>query len=115
MSDAIPTAVALVVAILGGAGGLAALLKVQADNSKTVSEGATNVVKLLRDQVTDLDQRLSVVEEYSHEMETWSVKVTDLLEKAIAQIPEVKRHPFRSEAEALGAARPRRRSTKEAQ
>jgi len=98
----------VLVAVFGSVGGFAALMKVNADNSKTVSEGATNVVKLLRDQVNDLASRVEVIEQYAEDMEAWSGKVTDLLAKAIAQIPEEKKPPFRAEREVLERARPRR-------
>ena len=108
MADTLPVVVALIVAVIGGAGGFAALMKVNADNSKLVSEGATNVVKLLRDQVADMDARLSVVERYSQEMEVWSAQVVVLMNKAIANVPDRSREPFRIEADALAQARPRR-------
>ncbi len=108
-TEAIAIIVSVLVAALGSIGGFAALMKVNADNSKTVSEGAANVVKLLRDQVADLDMRVGVVEQYAENMEIWSGKVTDLLGKAIEQIPVENRPPFRYEREALERARPRRR------
>jgi len=107
----IPTFVAIIIAALGSVGGFAALMKVNADNSKTVSEGAANVVKLLRDQVADLDQRMYVVELYAQQMEVWSGEVSDLLTKAIDQLPDQKQDPFRTQAEALSRARPRRKAT----
>jgi hypothetical protein len=102
--------VAVLVAALGSIGGFAALMKVNADNSKTVSEGATNVVTMLRTQVSDLNERMNAQEEYSQAMEVWSGQVMDLLGKAIRTLPENKQDPFRVDAEALGRARPRKRS-----
>jgi hypothetical protein len=109
MNEAIPTFVALAIALIGGAGGIAALMKVNADNSKVVSEGATNVVKMLREQIDDLDSRLNSLEVYADAIETWAGQVTDLLEKTVDAMPESKQPPFRREAQTLVATRPRRR------
>lgn len=109
MNETIPTVIALAIALIGGAGGIAALMKVNADNSKVVSEGAANVVKMLREQINDLDSRINVLEEYAEAMETWSDRVTKLLGAAVEAIPEVTRQPFRAESESLTSTRPRRR------
>lgn len=111
MTSDIGLIVSVMIAAIGSVGGFAALMKVNADNSKTVSEGATNVVKLLRDQVADLDARMYAVELYAQQMEVWSGEVTDLLTKAIDQLPQPKQDPFRNQAEALSRARPRRKAT----
>jgi ABC-type phosphate transport system permease subunit len=101
---------AIIVAIAGAVGGVAALLKVNADNSKTITEGATSVVKLLRDQIADLDARLTSVEEFSIKQEEWSDSITALLTRAISQMTEPPRSSFRQEAADIAAARPQRRS-----
>lgn len=108
LGDAFPTLVALFIALIGAAGGFAALMKVNADNSKVVSEGATNVVKMLRDQISDLDTRLNALENYADSIEAWAENVTDLLEKTVDAMPESKQAPFRREAQTLVATRPRR-------
>jgi len=108
LNEAIPTFVALAIALIGGAGGFAALLKVNADNSKVVSEGAANVVKMLREQIADLDARLESVEQYADAMEQWGEKVSSLLSRAIDAMPEPTREPFRHDANVLGETRPRR-------
>jgi hypothetical protein len=109
MPDTMPTIVALAIALIGGAGGIAALMKVNADNSKVVSEGATNVVKMLRDQINDLDARLGALEAYAQAWEEWGERVEQLLETAIEAMPETSQQaPFRQQAEALAATRPRR-------
>jgi len=109
MNEALPALLAILIAVIGGAGGIAALMKVNADNSKVVSEGATSVVKMLRDQVADLDARLSMLEQYADAMEGWSERVLDLTVKAIESLPEVDRDPFRFEHDSLALSRPRRR------
>lgn len=100
---------AIMVAVIGGAGGFAALMKVNADNSRTVSEGAVNVVKMVRDELASQNTRLQAVEQYMGEMEVWSERVLTLTEKAIDAVPEGRKEPFRIEHEALAQARPRRR------
>lgn len=103
---------AISVALIGGVGGFAALMKVNADNSKVVSEGAVNVVKMVRDELAKQDERLGAIEQYTAEMEVWSERVLTLTEKAIDAVPERQREPFRIEHEALAQARPRRRRVK---
>lgn len=110
MVETFPTMLAVVIALIGGAGGIAALMKVNADNSKVVSEGATNVVRMLREQVGDLDERMGTLEQYAQEMEVWSERVLHLTEKTIDAVPEVLRDPFRSEHAILASSRPRRRA-----
>jgi hypothetical protein len=110
-SEVVPTIVAIVLALVGGAGGFAALLKVNADNSKTVSDGAASVVKMLRDEIASMDDRLRSVEQYASDMEDWGAKMVELVERAVDMLPEPYRIPFRSEADRLGASRPRRRKT----
>ena len=105
----LPVIASFLIAIVGSIGGFAALMKVNADNSKTVSEGATNVVKMMREQVADLDARLTSVEEFSLKQEEWSDKVMTLLSRAISSMEEPPRQSFRSEADAIAAARPKRR------
>ena len=112
MPTELPLIISVLIAALGSVGGFAALMKVNADNSKTVSEGATLTVKMLRDQVNDLDARMGIIERYAQEMEVWGERVSTLLEKSIDAVAEARREPFRIEAEALAASRPRRGSMK---
>ena len=108
VSEYVPTLLAVMLALIGGAGGFAALMKVNSDNSKVVSEGAASVVKMLREHVDDLDARLSALENYADAMEVWSDKISDLLERTIDRIPEARRDPFRRESTGLVSMRPRR-------
>ena len=101
--------VGIIIAVLGSIGGFAALMKVNADNSKTVSEGATNVVKMLREQVDELDARLGLLEQYADEMDAWSQRVVDLLAKAVNALEAEQRDPFAVDAASLVRSRPRRR------
>ena len=108
MNEALPTAVALLIALGGAVGGFAALMKVNADNSKTVSEGATNVVKMMREQVAEMGARLDRIEDYADRYELWSDTVVVLLNKVIDSMPLVPRKSFRTEADAIAKARPKR-------
>lgn len=101
---------AIVIAALGALGGFAALMKVNADNSKTVSEGATNVVKMMRAQVADLDDRLTAMEAHAEEHERWGDEVVGLLARVIDAMPEPPREAFRRQATQVGNTRPTRRS-----
>ena len=116
MIEAMPTFVALVIAMIGGAGGFAALMKVNADNSKTITESATNVVEMLQNQ-TDKQQisidkntaRLDALEGYASRFDDWADKISSLLNRSIEVMPEPPRESFRQEASDVHKARPRRR------
>ena len=109
MTDMMPTLVAIAIAILGSLGGFAALMKVNADNSKTISEGATNVVEMMQKQLDDNTKRLDALEGYAARFDDWADKISTLLTRAIDNMPEPPRESFRREAEAVGRARPKRR------
>jgi hypothetical protein len=106
-----PTLVAVAIAILGSLGGFAALMKVNADNSKTISEGAVNVVEAMQKQIESNTARLEALEGYASRFDDWADKVTTLLERAIDNMPEPPRESFRTEADAIAKARPKRRNS----
>jgi DNA repair ATPase RecN len=111
-----PIVAAILVAILGSVGGFATLMKVNADNSKTISEGATNVVEMLQAQ-TERQQhqinaalaRLDALEGYASRFDDWADKISSLLNRAINQMPDPPRESFRQEATDVHLARPKRR------
>jgi hypothetical protein len=103
--------VSVVIAIIGSIGGFAALMKVNADNSKTISEGAVNVVEMLQEQVAANTKRLDALEGYASRFDDWADKVTTLLHRAIEAMPEPPRESFREEATSIHQARPKRRGT----
>lgn len=105
-----PTLVAVAIAILGSLGGFAALMKVNADNSKTISEGAVNVVEAMQKQIEINTARLDALEGYASRFDDWADKVTVLLERAIENMPEPPRESFREEAKTVASTRPKRRA-----
>lgn len=109
MIDALPLIVSVIIAVVGGLGGFAALMKVNADNSKTVSEGATNVVKMMRERMDEQELRLEALEGYTQRFDDWGDKVITLLNRAIESMTEPPRESFRSEAAAIAEGRPTRR------
>jgi hypothetical protein len=98
------------IAILGSLGGFAALMKVSSDNSRTVSEGARNVVEMMSDRLDDNERRLDALEGYAARFDAWGDKVIHLLNRAIEAMPEPPRESFRAEAADVAAGRPRRRA-----
>jgi hypothetical protein len=106
-----PLIIGLIIAILGSLGGFAALMKVNADNSKTISEGAANVVTLMRTQIHENSTRIDALEGYASRFDEWSDKVLDLLSRTIDALTEPQRSTFRDEEEAIAASRPQRRGT----
>jgi len=112
----LPTIIAVIAALVGGAGGFAALMKVNADNSKTISEGAANVVEMLQKQnarqqvaIDANSKRLDALEGYASRFDDWADKISSLLNRAIEQMPEPPRESFRQEATDVHRARPKRR------
>lgn len=101
----------LIVAILGSVGGFATLMKVNADNSKTISEGAVNVVEAMQKQLDSNSARLDALEGYASRFDDWADKISTLLTRAIENMPEPPRESFREEAVNIAKARPKRRAT----
>jgi len=102
--------VSVIIAIIGSIGGFAALMKVNADNSKTISEGAVNVVEMLQEQIDINSKRLDALEGYASRFDDWADKISSLLNRAITQMPEPPRESFRQEATDVHNARPKRRA-----
>jgi hypothetical protein len=110
MNEAIPTIIAVIIALIGGAAGVAALMRVNADNSKTISEGAVNVVELMQKQIISNGERLDALEGYASRFDDWSDKVLNLLSRTIDALTEPQRTSFREEECDIAASRPQRRS-----
>ena len=108
-----PTVVALVVAVIGGMGGIAALMRSGADQSKTFSESAQIVVDIMKDTTKELAARLAATEERTTAIENelmavqhWGNRVLDVLDRAIALIPTPAQTEFQAEAEKLREHKP---------
>lgn len=109
MTELLPLLTGILIALIGGVGGFVALMKVNADNSKTISEGATNVVEMMQKQLDNNTARLEALEGYASRFDDWADRVTTLLERAVENMPEPPRESFRTEAENIAKARPKRR------
>jgi predicted trehalose synthase len=127
VSDA---AVAIIVAVLGGLTGLAALIranqerrrtgreadKVQAEASATIVGSAGDVVTMLREQMADLHARLDQAEARILLLETevgtweeWAERVLDLLDRALDMMSLDKADNIRPDVEDVKKSRPLRR------
>jgi len=120
--EAVPTIIAVIVAIIGGLGGIAAILRVQSDNTnslasgaKAVSEGAKNVVELMGERLDETEaqiainsDRLAVLEAYVTSFDSWADRLLSILDRAITMLPDALRSQFESESSELKASRPKR-------
>ena len=121
MSD-VPLLVAVLIAVIGGLGGLAAILKVQGENTnslasgaKAVSEGAKNVVELMGERLDETEaqvainsDRIAVLEAHVTSFDSWADRLLSILDRAITMLPEALRSQFESESNELKASRPKR-------
>jgi hypothetical protein len=107
-SDALPLLVSVVIAIVGSVGGFAALMKVNADNSDVVADGASKVVRMMNERMDDTEARLDALEQYAVHFDNWADKLVSLVDRAIAVLPEEVQRSFRSEADEVRRARPSR-------
>jgi hypothetical protein len=101
----------VLIAIFGSIGGFAALMKVNADNSQTIADGASTVVEMVLKRLDDTEKRLGALEAYSLRFDDWGDQLTNLVNRAISAMEEPPRESFRVEAAKVAAARPRRRGT----
>lgn len=108
MGDAAPLYISIVIAILGSIGGVAALLKVSAENSNTVAEGAKKVVDMMETRLVDSEKRLDSVEAYVEHFDAWADKLLDILDRAISKVPDTLKEDFTNESNVLRNSRPRR-------
>jgi hypothetical protein len=120
--ETVPTIIAVIVAIIGGLGGMAAILRVQSDNTnslasgaKAVSEGAKNVVELMGERLDETEaqiainsDRLAVLEAYVTSFDSWADRLLSILDRAITMLPDALRNQFESESNELKASRPKR-------
>ncbi len=112
-----PTVIAVLVAVIGGGAGLAALSRSGADQSKTFSESAQIVVDLMKDQtltlkgeIDDLRHRTTAIENEMADVKHWGERVLDVLERAIQHIPLPTQEEFKQEAEHLRENKPHKMS-----
>jgi hypothetical protein len=110
MMNDVPSFIAVIIAMLGTGGAVAALMRVNTDNSKTISEGAVNVVEAMQSQIKANSERLDALEGYASRFDDWADKVSTLLTRAIDNMTEPPRESFRTEAEAIAKSRPKRRN-----
>lgn len=108
-----PTVIAVLVAIIGGGAGLAALSRSGADQSKTFSESAQIVVDLMKEQTLSLKgeldslaKRTEAIELEMSDVKHWGERVLDVLERAIQHIPLPAQQEFKAEAEQLRENKP---------
>lgn len=118
----LPIFVAVLIAILGALGGIAAIMKVQSDNSssvavgaKAVSEGAKTVLDMMNERLDDQEAhseantvRLDALEAYVVHFDEWADRLLDILDRAITMLPDALRSQFETEATSLKATRPKR-------
>lgn len=110
MNDTIPVLVAIIVAVLGSFGGVAALVRVNADRNNTLTETASKVVAMVNDQLDDHNKRLDALEEYVSHMDSWADRLLDILDRAIAMISPSDAVPFIEETRFLKSERPKRKN-----
>ena len=108
MNEALPIFVSIIIAILGSIGGVAALLKVSAENSNTVADGAKKVVDLMDGRLADSEKRLDSLEAYIEHFDAWADKLLDILDRAITKVPDSLREELVQESNKLKNIRPRR-------
>jgi hypothetical protein len=128
MADAVPVLVAIIAAILGGLGGVAAILKVQSDNSSSVAtgasavaEGAKTVIDLMSERIDETEahaaantKRLDAMEDYVSKFDAWADRLIVILDRAVAALPDALRTEFEQEAADLRHARPKREAAQRA-
>lgn len=114
-SSAVAIVVSLIVAALGAIGGVAALLRVNSDNSssvasgaKSISEGAKTVVDVMIERMDAQEGRMDSLEEYVSHFTDWADRLIDMLDRSITALPDALRTQFRAEEEALRLSRPKR-------
>jgi hypothetical protein len=110
--NAIPLLASIVIAALGSIGGFAALMKVNADNSDTIADGASKVVTMMNERMDDTEARVDALEEYAYHFDNWADKLVSLVDRAIALLPLDVQKSFRHEADEVRQARPRRPTTR---
>lgn len=113
MDESIPITVSVIIALLGSLGGLAALLKVNADRANIVTDASTKVVTMVSSQLEDHSKRLDILEAYTDQLNGWADRLIDVLERAIAALPPPVDAPFHLEVDELKKERPKRRSIEE--
>ena len=125
-------AIAVIIAIVGGGTGFAALInawrtsgptadKYTADASATIVGGANDVVTMLREQMADLHCRLDQAEARILLLETevgtwevWAERVLDLLDRALGMMRTEQRSRLADDVDEVKRTRPvRRRAPKE--
>lgn len=117
-SSGVAIIVSLVIAVVGGFGGLAALFKVSSDSSnsvasgaKSVSDAASGVVEMMSERMDAQEARVSVLEDYVVHFDSWADRLLGILERSIMLMPDVMRAQFEAEVAALKASRPVRGRT----
>ena len=103
-TDVLPTLIALVIAIVGAGGGMAALMRVGSDRDKTQAEAASTVLTMLRQQVLDMDKRLDELECHIDALNEWADRVLTLVENLLSN----GHGDIKAQARDLAKSRPRR-------
>jgi hypothetical protein len=108
VSDQLPVLVGAVIALLGTLGGVAAILKVSSDNADTIADGAGKVVELMDRRLQDAEDRLARMEVYHIHLEQWVDRLLDILQRAVALMPDFVRDEYDDEVSRVKGDRPRR-------
>lgn len=103
-TDVLPTLIALVIAVVGAGGGMAALMRVGSDRDKSQAEAASTVVTMLRQQVLDMDKRLDELEAHIDSLNDWADRVMALVESLLGN----GNGDVKLQARDLAKSRPRR-------
>jgi len=106
--QAIALAVSVLVAVLGSVAGFAALLKVNADNSETISDSASTLVSTMAARMKAAEYRLDELEDYAVRFDDWGDRVVALLDRAVREMPAAHRAAFLAEAQVIKSTRPPR-------
>ena len=104
----IPALVAIVGGLVAALGGITAYRRSGADRDNLIVESAETVVGMLREQVAQIDARLTQVEGTVMSWESWAERILHLLDRAIAMIDADHRATIAAEAEAARQERPDR-------
>ena len=104
----VPALVAVIVAVGGSFAGVAALLRVTSDNTKTITDSAINVVELMQARINENSARLDILEDYAARFDEWGDRLISILDRAVQAMPAGEQPPFQVEVDTIKVTRPRK-------
>ena len=107
-NSSIPIIISVIIAFFGSIGGVAALLKVNADNSQVVAEGASKVVTMMDERLDEQETRIDKLEIYISKFDVWADKLLNILDRAVSDMPEAIKQKYSDESSHLKIERPQR-------